>query len=123
MKILKLAFFFLIVTFVAKADDLKNSTVSTLLEDNFVITDKFMPEPFDGFIYFVLKKEKNLIYKQISVEELYNIVENKKNYQLSLKNKDSSLNVSDTRINLMNDKNLIVVICQVSFEKTNCRKP
>ena len=80
MKILKLAFLFLIFTFVAKADDIKNSTVSTLLDDNFVITDKFMPDPFDGFIYFVLKKEKDQVSNQISFQELYNIVENKKNY-------------------------------------------
>ncbi len=123
MKILKLTFLFLIFTFVAKADDIKNSTVSTLLDDNFVITDKFMPDPFDGFIYFVLKKEKDQVSNQISFQELYNIVENKKNYQLSFRNEDSYSNISDTRINLMNDKNLIVVICQVSFVKTSCKKP
>ena len=129
MKILKLVFIFLIITISSKADDYKNTNLSSLLDDKFVISDKFMPDPFDGSLYFVLIKAKNESNQEISVEELYNIVANKKyNQLLSDDNGQNSsfnntINISNNRRILINNKNLIVVICKVSIEKTNCRKP
>jgi len=118
MKNIFFLFLLVLITFQSKANDDvfdKNVEISTLLKHNYTITKKFIPQPFDGFIYFVLQKEKFVDYdKKLSTNELSVIVDN-----LSVNKRNPAIRNYQEMI----FKGGSLIICKVSFEKTSCIKP
>ena len=116
MKKLLYLLLFIFITITAKSEILENMTMTEILQKNYTISDKIIPEPFEGSVYFVLSKERKA-NKELNSEELADYIDRIKIFDLSNENNSQYiLKPSDLYYETE------IILCKVSIEITKCKK-
>tara|TARA_B100000989_G_C19422286_1_gene419196 strand:- start:504 stop:857 length:354 start_codon:yes stop_codon:yes gene_type:complete len=109
--------FFILIFSSIKAEIKEDVTVTELLDNNYIVSEKFIPNPFDGYVYFVMHKEKDSD-KSLNTEELANYISRIKDFNLS-RNHDDLIKFEKSDLYYKTE----IILCRVSMENTKCKKP